>query len=153
MNLRISGNQLPGHKRNVSGCSQMRGILCQAAAVHKMSAGHAQSCCPLIHHLDKCLLRACYVFRHGNRRIISRRNHNTFDQRFHCLNLSLLQKDLGTAHGFCISAGNHLICHFYFSLINSVKNQNQRHDFCNAGRTSLFIRLLLINNLSGRGLH
>ena len=153
MNLRIFRNQLPRHDSNIPGCSKMFRRLRQTTAVHKVRACHSKSLCPLIHTLDKCSLRTRYVFRHSYRCIVAGGNDNALDQCFYRLNFPLLQKHLGTTHGFCVSTGHHLIIQPYFSCIDGIKDQNQRHNLGNAGRTSPLIRILFVNDLSCRSLH
>ena len=89
-----------------------RGIR-QSAAVFKIGVLHSQAFGPLVHHLNECGLVSPYVFSHRYACIISRRNDNTFNERLHCLNLALLQKNLGTSHGFCMGAGYDFVIQVY----------------------------------------
>ena len=131
----------------------MGGILCKAAAVHKVGSCHPQTFGTFIHLLYKGLLCTGNILRHGYRSIISRCDHNALNQCFHRLRLPFLQKNLGAAHRLGMSAGNHLIGKLDFPLCQGIKNQDQRHDLCNAGRTSFVIRPFFIYDLSRRCLH
>ena len=62
----------------------------------------------LVHQLDKLCLAPRNEFRRRNACIISGGHCYTLDDGFQALNLPLLQKDLGTSHGFGIGAGNYL---------------------------------------------
>ena len=52
-----------------------------------------------------------------------------------------------------MSAGNDLIGKVDLPFCQGIKNQDQRHDLCNAGRISFIIRPFFIYNLPRRCLH
>ena len=118
-----------------------------------MGPRHAQACGPLVHQPHKLPLCARYVLRHGHGGVISRGDDNALDKSLHRLDLPLLQKYLGAAHGFGVGTGHHLVRQRDFSLRQGVENENQRHDLCHAGRGTLLVRPLLVDHLSRGGLH
>ena len=62
-------------------------------------------------------------------------------------------KNLGASHGFCISACHHFTVKPHSSGSQMIKDDQQRHDLCNAGRTSSLLGILLTDHLSGGSLH
>ena len=153
VDLRVLINQFPAHNRNIPGCGHVLRRIRQAAAVHKIRSRHSKACGTLIHHPYKFPFAPGYVLRHGHGRVISRGNDNALDQRFYCLDFPFLQKYLGAAHGFCIGTCNHFIRELDPSFRQSVKNKDQRHNLCDAGRRTLLIRPLFKNNLACGGFH
>ena len=125
----------------------------QTAAVLKVRVGHAKPCRSLVHHFHKFLFCPGYVFRHGYGSVVTGSHHDAFDHGLYRLGLPLFQKDLGTSHGLGVSAGNHLVGHFDFPGIQSVKNQDQCHDFRNTGGTPFRICIFFVYYLSGGCLH
>ena len=146
-------DQLPAHNRHVPGTGHMGGGIRQPTAVLKIRLLHPQARGPLIHHADKFRFTSRYVFCHGDAGIIAGSDHDALDQGFHRLDFPFLQKHLGTAHGFGISAGYHLVGHLNLPALQGVENQDQRHDLGDAGGTPLFIPVFLVNNLPGGCLH
>ena len=121
----------------------------QAAAVLKMSAVHAQRLRFFIHPGDKFFFTARNELRHGHCRIISAGHRNTFDHGVHRLHFPFLQKNLGAAHGLRMGAGHHFILQLDVPSFQRFKNQQQRHDFGNAGRRTGSVRILFIDHSSG----
>ena len=119
----------------------------QPAAVLKMRIFHTESCRPLVHQIDKFLLASRHIFCSRHRRIIAGSYCDALDQRIQCLDLSLLQKHLRTAHGLCVRRSAHLIFQFNLTILQIIKNNEQRHYFCNTGRTSLLIGILFVDDL------
>ena len=152
-NLRIFCNQFPGHHGNIPGRCHMIRRIRQAAAIHKIRMVHPQALRPLIHLFYKGSFIARNILCHRDGRVVSGGDDNTFNQRFHRLDLSLLKEYLGAAHGFRVGAGRHLVLQMDFSRLERVENQDQRHNFRNAGRIPGLIRIFLIQHRSRRRLH
>ena len=153
VNPGIAVNQFPAHNSHISSAGYMGGGIRQPAAVLKIGAGHSKPLRALVHHPHELRFASRYIFRHSHRGIISGSYYDAFNQRFYGLNLSLLQKYLGSSHGFGVGAGYNGIRHLNFPALQGIKNQDQGHDLGNAGRTSFFISVVFINYLTCRSLH
>ena len=144
--LRILCDKLPRHEGDIPCCGHMfRGIR-KSAAVNKFRVRHSESFCPLIHHLHECPLVPANKLRHGHRRVVSGGDDDAFDQCLHRLDLTLLQKHLGSAHGFRVSTCHHLVCQVDLSRLQGVKDQDQCHDLRDTSRISRLICVLLTDH-------
>ena len=114
---------------------------------------HAKFLCPLIHLFHEGLLSPCKMFCHCHAGIISGCDHNTFDHGFCFLCFPFFQIYLGTAHGFRISACRDRIIQMQPAIPNGIKDQDQRHNFCNACRASFRIRISGIDHCACLFLH
>lgn len=139
-------DKFPRHEGDIPCRGHMfRGIR-KSAAVNKFCVLHSESFCPLIHHFHKSPLIAADKLRHGHRRIVSGSDDDAFDQGLHRLDLALLQKHLGSAHRFRMSACHHLVCQVDLSRLQGVKDQDQCHDLRDTGRISRLICVLLTDH-------
>lgn len=146
-------DKFPRHEGDIPCRGHMFQRIRKSAAVNKFCVLHSESFCPLIHHLHECPLIAADKLRHGHRRVVSGGDDDALDQGLHRLDLALLQKHLGSAHRFRMSACHHLVCQVDLSRLQGVKDQDQCHDLRDTGRTSLFVCVFLIDGFSGRCLH
>lgn len=65
VDLRVFGNQLPGHKGNIIGSGHVV-IHIQSAAIDKICVFHAKPFCALVHLADKFLLTSPDMLCHGD---------------------------------------------------------------------------------------
>ena len=146
--LGIAFHQLPGHHRHIGGGGIMAGGFGEPAAVFKMSIFQSQPFCFLVHPADKFFLAAGDMFRHGHRSVVAGGHHDAFDQRFHRLLLPLFKVYLGASHAFGVGADGHHFVQGNISRFQFLKNQKQRHDFCNAGGAAGLMGILLVQDRS-----
>ena len=139
-------DKFPRHEGDIPCRGHMFQRIRKSAAVNKFCVLHSESFCPLIHHLHECPLVPANKLRHGHRRVVSGGDDDALDQGLHRLDLALLQKHLGSAHRFRMSACHHLVCQVDLSRLQGVKDQDQCHDLRDTGRISRLICVLLTDH-------
>ena len=152
-NLRILGNQLSRHDRNILCRRKMIVGIRQSAAILKMCVLHAEAFRLIVHQLDKLSFASRYVLRHRHTGVIAAGHRNTLNHGLKGLRLPLFQKNLRSSHGFCVCACCHLILQMNPAAFQVFKDNEQRHDLCNACRTAPRVRILLADDLPRGGLH
>lgn len=139
-------DKFPRHEGDIPCRGHMFQRIRKSAAVNKFCVLHSESFCPLIHHLHECPLIAS-----GNDASVAMAefiggDDDALDQGLHRLDLALLQKHLGSAHRFRMSACHHLVCQVDLSRLQGVKDQDQCHDLRDTGRISRLICVLLTDH-------
>ena len=122
--------------------------ICQPTAVCKMCVVHSETGCTKIHLIYKFFFCAGNKFCHGYACIISGCNNDTFDQCFYSLYFTFLEKDLRSAHGFCVGTCCNRIIQRNVFIMKLIKNKDQCHDFCDTRRASAGVFIFCEDDLS-----
>ena len=111
-----------------------------------MSGGHAQFCCPLIHHLHKGRLAAPYEFRHRHSGIVGAGHTDGLEHIVERHLFARFQPDLTAAHAVGMFADRYHIIQMDFPLFQCLECQKQGHHLGDGGNGPLFIRIFFVQH-------
>jgi len=148
--------KLARHERDVVGGREMLRrirLVVEARAVDKVRVGHAELGRALVHELHKRALAARDMLGQRGRAVVGRGHHDRFEHVPERHLLVFLEIDLASSLGRGGRRGRHFVVPAYFTLIQRLHDEQQRHDLRDARGRQLLMVVLLIEQRPRRGVH